>query len=50
MDGGVSLAGVLGALGAGTAVLAAGAWLGRLMVRRQAETWSSGIRDRKSVV
>ena len=44
MDGGVSLAGVLGALGAGTAVLAAGAWLGRLMVRRQAEAWSSGVR------
>ncbi len=40
-DGLVWLPGVLAAL----AVVAAGAWLGRLMVRRQAEAWSAGVRS-----
>jgi len=39
-----SLAGVGIALGAVVA-LAAGVWLGRLMVKRQAEAWQSGIRS-----
>jgi len=41
VNGGVLLSGVLVALG----VVAAGAWLGRLIVRRQAEAWSSGVRS-----
>ena len=35
---------VLVALGAGVVVLVAGAWLGRLMVRRQEQAWSAGVR------
>ncbi len=44
MEGGVSVAGVVVAL-AGVVALAAGAWLGRLMVKRQVEAWSSGVRS-----
>jgi hypothetical protein len=43
MDGVVWSAGVGGALGVGAILV--GVWLGRLIVRRQAEAWSSGVRS-----